>query len=377
MRVAITYHYSLSFGGSERVLETVAGMYPEADFFCLFVDQRFVPATMQARKITTSFLDRIPGARRFYRHLLPLYPLAVECLDLSGYDLVISADGAATKGVLTDQGALHICYCHSPQRSIWDQYPAYRSQMRMFSRSLFAPASQYMRLWDFAAAQRIDSFVANSRYVADRIRKYYRRPSVVIPPPVDTSFGYLATGNENFYLSVGRLVATKRVDLIVLACNALGRELRIIGTGPEEQRLRAIAGPAVRFMGRLPDDQMHANYGACRALLFAADEDFGIVPLEAQSFGRPVIAYGAGGSLETVVPLTEANRDNGVATGIFFPHQRAESLQRAILQFEERSSAFDPSVIQRHAAAFDTQVFVQRFREFVNSEIERHAVRLL
>ena len=177
----------MSFGGSERVLEVLAGMYPEADFFALFVDPAFLPEPLRGRKINTSFLDRIPGGKRIYRQLLPLYPLAVECLDLSGYDLVISADGAATKGVLTDQHTVHLCYCHSPPRSYWDQYAANRRTMPWFARAAFAPVSQYLRQWDFAAAQRVDGFIANSKYVAERVRKYYRRDSTVIYPPVDVS----------------------------------------------------------------------------------------------------------------------------------------------------------------------------------------------
>ena len=187
IRVAITYHYSLSFGGSERVLEVLAGMYPEADFFALFVDPAFLPRRFGEGRSRLHFWTGFQEGRRIYRQLLPLYPLAVECLDLSGYDLVISADGAATKGVLTDQHAVHLCYCHSPPRSYWDQYAANRRTMPWFVRAVFAPVSQYLRQWDFAAAQRVDGFIANSKYVAERVRKYYRRESTVIYPPVDVS----------------------------------------------------------------------------------------------------------------------------------------------------------------------------------------------
>jgi glycosyltransferase involved in cell wall biosynthesis len=350
VRVAITYHYSLSFGGSERVLEVLAEMYPNADFFALFVDERYLPEKLKGRTITTSFLDRIPGARRVHRQLLPLYPLAVEGLDLSGYDLVISADGAATKGVLTDQGALHLCYCHSPSRSFWDRYAACRATLHPLARAAFAPVSQYMRSWDFAAAQRIDGFIANSRYVADRIWKYYRRSSTVIHPPVDTSGAYLSPRHDGYYLSVGRLVAEKRIDLLIAVCNRLGRRLRIIGTGPREGALRALAGPTVDFRGRVDDAELRQNYAMCRALLFAADEDFGLVPLEAQAFGRPVVAYGQGGSLETVVGLPEELRKHRPGfTGVFFSEQTEESLAAALLRFEDFESSFDPLRIQQHA----------------------------
>jgi glycosyltransferase involved in cell wall biosynthesis len=377
MRVAITYHYSLSFGGSERVLEELAKMYPDAEFFALFVDPAFVPEALRGRKITTSFLDRIPGGKHIYRHLLPLYPLAVECLDLAGYDLVISADGAATKGVLTDQGTVHLCYCHSPPRSYWDQYAANRRRMPWLLRVAFAPISQYLRQWDFATAQRIDGFLVNSEYVAERVRKYYRRESTVIYPPVDVSGALIADGSEDFYLSVGRLVAGKRVDLAIEACNRLGRRLQIAGTGPEEDRLRALAGPTIEFLGRLSDAELKTKYARCRALLFAADEDFGLVSVETQAHGRPVIAYGQGGSLETVRGMWADEIDAGQRetldaghTGVFFREQTPASLVEAMMQFENVEGSFDPRAIQFHAKRFDTEVFVRKMSAYVDERIQ-------
>jgi glycosyltransferase involved in cell wall biosynthesis len=377
IRVAITYHYSLSFGGSERVLETLAEMYPEASFFTLLVDKKFIPEKLKGRKITTSFLGRIPGAKRIYRHLLPLYPLAVECLDLSGYDLVISADGAATKGVLTDQHAVHLCYCHSPPRSFWDQYSEYRRKMPWLASAAFAPVSQYMRQWDFAAAQRIDGFIANSRYVADRVSKYYRRQSTVIYPPVDMGGAGLADRRGDYYLSVGRLVPAKRVDLAIAACNRLGRKLRIAGVGPEEPALRASAGPTIEFLGRVGEAELKHHYAACRALLFPADEDFGLVSVEAQAFGRPVIAYGHGGSLETVVGLGpedfgegRPDREGCVGfTGVFFPEQTEASLAKAMLNYESVEDRFDPEEIQSHVRRFDARVFVAEIRRYVEEQM--------
>jgi glycosyltransferase involved in cell wall biosynthesis len=376
-RVAITYHYSLSFGGSERVLEELAKMYPEAEFFALFVDPAFLPDSLRGRKITTSFLDRIPGGRRIHRQLLPLYPLAVECLDLSGYDLVVSADGAATKGVLTDQHAVHLCYCHSPPRSYWDQYAANRRTMPWIARAVFAPIAQFMRQWDFAAAQRIDGFVANSEYVAERVRKYYRRESTVIYPPVDVIGAVVAERGEDFYLSVGRLVSSKRVDVAIEACNRLGRRLQIAGTGPEEPRLRALAGPTVEFLGRLSDAELKGKYARCRALLFVADEDFGLVSVEAQAHGRPVIAFGHGGSLETVRGVwadeIDGNRAEifaGRYTGVFFSEQSAAALGNAILSFEKIEACFDPEAIREQSGRFDTEVFVAEMRKYVEQQLE-------
>jgi len=383
MRVAITYHYSLSFGGSERVLEELARMYPEADFFALLVDPAFLPEALRGRKITTSFLDGIPGRRRIYRQLLPLYPLAVEALDLSGYDLVISADGAATKGVLTDQGTVHLCYCHSPPRSYWDQYAANRRAMPQPLRAVFAPISQYMRQWDFAAAQRIDGFIANSEYVAERVRKYYRRESTVIYPPVDVAGSFVAQRREDFYFSAGRLVAGKKTELAIEACTRLGRRLQIAGAGPEEPRLRAVAGPSIEFLGRLSDAELRWKYATCRALLFAADEDFGLVSVEAQAHGRPVIAYGHGGSLETVRGLWagEIGRGRqeilaGGYTGVFFPDQSAAALVSAILYFEGIEECFDPGAIREYARRFDREVFVAEMRRYVAQQLEsRHRSR--
>jgi glycosyltransferase involved in cell wall biosynthesis len=375
-RVAITYHYSLSFGGSERVLEALADIYPQADFFSLLVDEQFIPEKLKGRKVTTSFLDRLPLSKKVYRHLLPLYPLAVECLDLSGYDLVISADGAATKGVLTGQDAVHLCYCHSPSRSFWDQYSSQRRSMPWFPRTVFAPIAQYMRLWDFAAAQRIDGFIANSQYVANRIWKYYRRDSTVIYPPVDTASAYLSATHDYHYMTAGRLVAAKRVDILIAACNRLGRELRILGTGPEESALRAMAGPTVHFLGRVSEGELRENFACCRAFLFAADEDFGLVSVEAQAFGRPVIAYGRGGSLENIVGLTgtasqSAHSETERPTGVFFAEQTAESLAAAILRFESEEDSFDPEQIRRHAQQFDSAVFSEKIQHYVETAMNR------
>jgi glycosyltransferase involved in cell wall biosynthesis len=349
-------------------------MYPEADFFTLFVDPEFLPEALRGRKITTSFLDRIPGAKRIHRHLLPLYPLAVECLDLSGYDLVISADGAATKGVLTDQHAVHLCYCHSPSRAYWDQYAANRRSMNWFPRAVFAPVSQYLRQWDFAAAQRIDGFIANSAYVADRVRKYYRRESVVVYPPVETGGAWIAADPGDYYAAAGRLVASKRTELMIEACNHLGRRLRIAGTGPEEGVLRSMAGPTIEFLGRVGESALCDLYAACRALLFAADEDFGLVAVEAQAFGRPVIAYGRGGSLETVrgvrvEEIGELRSGNLAFTGVFFAEQTAAAVENAILSFESIERRFDPREIQAHARRFDTQVFVAEMGKYVDAQI--------
>src|SRR3984893_16662979 len=229
MRVARVHHWFLSRAGGERVFDAIASIFPTADVFTLFLDkQKFSPA-LRKHRITTSFLDKIPAAQRAHRHLLPFYPLAVEMLDLSGYDLVISSDSGPVKGVLTDPGSTHICYCHSPMRYLWDGRSAYHRTMSPLTRSIFGITSHYVRNWDYSAAQRVDHFIANSHYVAARIRKYYRRESTVIHPPIDTTGSFLASKVDDYYLAVGRLVPYKCTDILIGACAELGRKLVIVG----------------------------------------------------------------------------------------------------------------------------------------------------
>jgi glycosyltransferase involved in cell wall biosynthesis len=372
MRVAIVHHWFISIAGGERVVETIASIFPTADVFTLFLDQQKIPPALRSHRITTSFLDRTPTARRAHRHFLPFYPLAVEMLDLSGYDLVITSDSGPMKGVVTDPNATHICYCHSPMRYLWDGYSAYARQLPPLARAVFALASHYVRNWDYAAAQRVDHFVANSNYVAGRIRKYYRRESTIIHPPINTSQGFLADKHEDYYLAVGRLVPYKRTDILIDACTKLGRKLVIVGDGPEMKRLKKKSPKAVEFLGAVSESQLRDIYARSRALLFAADEDFGMVALEAQSYGRPVIAFGKGGSLETILgayaPIRgPAMGEDALVTGVFFREQTADSLASAILSFEAREDIFLPKRIQLHARRFDTSIFLDRMRSYINS----------
>jgi glycosyltransferase involved in cell wall biosynthesis len=372
MRVAIVHHWFISLAGGERVVNAIENIFPTADLFTLFLDKTKLPPATGERRIVTSFLDRIPTARKAHRHFLPLYPLAVEMLDLSGYDLVITSDSGPMKGVITDPRSTHICYCHSPMRYLWDGHSAYLRMMPPLMQTVFGLASHYVRNWDYAAAQRVDHFIANSRYVAGRIRKYYRRGSTIIHPPVNTSQGFLASKHGDYYLSVGRLVPYKRTDLLINACSKLGRKLVIAGDGPEMKRLKKMPARNVELLGEVDEAQLRDLYARCRALLFAADEDFGMVPLEAQSFGRPVIAFGKGGSLETVVgtyaPLREQTvYEHAAHTGVFFEKQTADSLVQAILAFESAEQMFVPHHIQSHARRFDTSVFLNRMRRCISA----------
>jgi glycosyltransferase involved in cell wall biosynthesis len=369
MRIAIVHPWYLANGGAEQTVSVLASMYPEADFFTLLYRKQDLPSNLRGRSITALSWNWLPAKYQLFRYLLPLYPLAFESLDLRGYDLVLSSDSCVTKCILTDQSAQHICYCHSPMRCLWDLHREFRSSMPSLVRPIFTLGTHYVRQCDYAAAQRVDTFVANSKNVAERIRKFYRRESSLLYPPVDTHKGYIDSRTEDYYLSAGRLVDTKRIDLLIAACNKLKRKLVIVGNGREEKRLKAMAGATVEFVGRVSEERLGQLYARCRALLFAANEDFGIVPVEAQSFGRPVIAFGCGGSLETVIGV--GSSDDHPVTGVYFREQTAESLQTAILEFERVEESFDPIEIQKHATKFDTRDFVRGMRSLVEETMSR------
>ena len=374
LRVAIVHHWFVTLGGGERVVSTIASMFPKADLFTFFLHKQKLPSTLRRHKITTSFLNKIPASRRVHRYLLPFYPLAVEWLDLSGYDLIITSDSGPMKGVITDRYATHICWCYSPMRYLWDAHSAYLGRMSRLTRTLFRPVSHYVRNWDYAAAQRVDRFIAISRYIARRIHKYYRRDSTVIHCPVNTSQGFLTDKPEDYYLTVGRLVPYKRTDILIDACCKLGRKLVIIGDGPEMKRLRQRSGKNIEFLGEVSDAELRNFYAHCRAFLFAADEDFGLVPLEAHSYGRPVIAFGKGGALETVAgsftPARHRENTKGpTVTGVFFSNRTADSLAEAILAFESQEKIFVPEHIQLHARQFDSSVFIDRMRSYIKAVI--------
>jgi glycosyltransferase involved in cell wall biosynthesis len=275
------------------------------------------------------------------------------------------------KGLILDPSALHLCYCHTPGRYIWDAYSEFRSNLPPIFRPFFTAAAHYVRNWDFSSAQRVDHFIANSKYVSQRIWKYYRRQSTVIYPPIETAMGYLSETRDDYYLSVGRLVESKRIDLLIHACNKLGKRLLIAGTGREENKLKALAGPTIEFLGRVPDAKLPELYARSRAFLFAADEDFGIVPVEAQAFGRPVICLGRGGSLETVLGYDRHSQP----TGLFFQEQTFQSVCDALLLFEAIEGVFNPKFIQSHARQFDRVVFENRMRHFVDRALQTGEVK--
>lgn len=364
LRVAIVHYWFVTYGGGERVVEALAELFPQADLFSLVVDKSALPTSLQNREIYTSFLQNIPWTRKHHRHFLPLQPLALEQFDLRSYDLVISSESGPAKGVITSPHTCSICYCHSPMRYLWDMSAEYPRSMGTIVRPVFTLVSHYMRMWDYASAGRVDYFVANSQFVASRIRKYYRRESTVVHPPVNVTADEVSIETGNYYLSVGRLVSYKRIGLAVEACSRMGRSLHIVGDGPEYRALKRVAGPSVQFLGILSEHELQKQFANCKAFLLPGEEDFGIAPVEAQAYGRPVIAFGSGGALETVRGVWERSSVQGEPTGVFFGEQSVASLMDAITMFEASEHHFSPRAIRAHALQFDREHFTQKMMNF-------------
>ena len=374
LRIALVHYWYVRRRGGERVLEVLADMFPQADIFTLVYDPAKLPDSIQSHKITGSFLQKLPQSKRYYRALLPFYPLALEQLRLDDYDLVISQESGPAKGVITRAGTCHVCYCHTPMRYLWDMYHDYLSTAPFgwLGRGFYSLACHYVRQWDYATAARVDHFVASSQNGARRIRKYYGRGSDVIYPPVDLDAFSVSDSHDDFYLVVSPLVAYKRIDLAVEACNTLGRRLLVIGDGPQKSALLKMAGPTVTFLGFQSDEVVREHYRRCRAFLFPGEEDIGLTPIEAQASGRPVIAYGRGGALETVAGFYPGEGVNPEeSTGVFFAEQSADALMEAILAFEAVESEFSPALIRVQAERFDVSHFKQQLGNFVAGKIHR------
>ena len=369
-RVALVHDWLTGMRGGERCLEVFCELFPEADLFTLLHVPGSVSETIERRRITTSFIQGMPGAAQRYRHYLPLFPAAVRRFDLRGYDLVLSSSHAVAKGVRVPPGALHVCYCFTPMRYVWDLYGEYfGARAGPLTRAVMPPLAAWLRRWDRRTAAGVHHFVAISRFVADRIRRAYGRPAEVIYPPVDVARFRVEEGPGDFYLVVSALTPYKRVDLAVAAASRLGRRLVVVGSGPEEARLRSLAGPTVELLGWRDDAEIALLYSRCRALLFPTVEDFGITPLEAMASGRPVIALGQGGALETVV----GPGGGEPATGIFFERQSVEDLAEAIQRFESDSPRFEPKALRRRAEAFDRPLFKERIEQYLAARLVEHA----
>lgn len=318
----------VSMRGGERVLEALCRMFPDADIYTHVVNPAGISKTIARHNITTSFISRLPMARHLYKKYLPLMPYALEALDLSGYDLILSSEAGPAKGIIPPPDAAHICYCHSPMRYIWDQYHVYAKGTDPITKALMLPISHKMRIWDESSAARVDHFIANSQHVQKRIRKYYRRDANIVFPPVAVDAFAPVTSQEfgDYYLWVGELVHYKRPDIAIEAFTRSRKKLLVIGEGPERKTLQRVSGDNITFLGKASFSTLKYHYARCRALIFPGEEDFGIVPVEVQASGRPVIAYKRGGILDTV-------RDN--ETGIFFDQCNADALILAVERFEE------------------------------------------
>jgi glycosyltransferase involved in cell wall biosynthesis len=360
MRVAIIHYWLVGMRGGEKVLEALGRLYPEADIFTHVVVPEILSEGLRRHTIRTSFIAKLPRAPRMYKSYLPLMPLALEQLDLSGYDLIISSESGPAKGIIPPEGSVHICYCHSPMRYIWNMYHEYRRGAGRVARLAMPLMTHYLRTWDASSAARVDRFVANSGTVAARIRRYYRRDAQVVFPPVDVdAFAPVAPEEVgDYYLMVGELVRYKRPDIAVRAFNATKRRLVVIGGGEMLTELRALAGPTVEILGAQPFSQLQHHYARARGLIFPGEEDFGIVPVEAMASGRPVVAYGRGGATETVVDGR---------TGVFFDEQTEDALIDAIARLERLS--LDPADIVAHAHQFNTARFERQMRAVIDEAL--------
>lgn len=362
-KIAIVHDWLIQYGGAERLVVQMHRMFPDATVYTLLYDPKEYPEDFRRADIRTTYLQRIPFSTKLYKNFLTLMPKAFESLDLSEYDIVISSCTCCSKGVITRPDALHVCYCNTPTRYVWNFYHDYVNRSGRLKR-LFIPGMIHkVRMWDYLAAQRVDHFIGNSREVASRIRKYYRREADVIHPGVCLNTAPLPEKPDDYYLMIGRLVRYKRFDLGVEACRRLGRRLIIIGTGEEEKKLRRMKDDNIEFRGNLTDEEKRELCLHAKAFLLPGEEDFGMTPVEAQSAGCPVLAYGRGGALDTV-------RDG--ESGLFFHEQTADSLCDCIERFERDGVTFTRAQIRSHARQFGEDRFRQQLYDYLTAKLEQN-----
>jgi len=358
MKVAIVHYWLVGMRGGEKVLEALCEIYPEADIYTHVVDLDNISDTLKKHTIRATFISKLPKAKKWYQKYLPLMPIALEQLNLTQYDLVFSSESGPSKGVITAPGSTHICYCHSPMRYVWDMYYDYLESAGFFTRLMMRPILHYMRIWDFVSAARVDHFIANSKFVASRIDKFYRREAKVIHPPVSVEDFTANETKEDYYLVIGQLVGYKRADLAVSAFNRIGKKLVVIGEGEKYEQLCTMANDNVRILGRQPFSEIKKHYANAKALIFPGVEDFGIVPLEATASATPVIAYAQGGALETI--------KDGV-TGLFFYEQTDEALIDAVQRFESQADQFQTKAMVEWADTFNKARFIDEICQYVNN----------
>ena len=383
MKIAIVHDWLTGMRGGEKCLEVLCKLYPYADLFTLLHIPGSVSQSIESHSIHTSFIQNLPFVKSKYRYYLPLMPFAIESFDLRKYDLILSSSHCVAKSVKPRPGSLHICYCHTPMRYIWDQFDQYfcRVKSGFIPWAIMKMLRPWLQWWDSKTSCRVDDYIANSRHVQKRIKKYYLKGATIIHPPVDTKrFKPSGEKKKDYFLIVSAFAPYKRVDLAVEAFNKLGYPFVVVGEGQDADLLRRMASSNIRFEGWLDDMSIADHYAGCRAFVFCGEEDFGISLLEAQAMGRPVIALGRGGALETVIPDRKTWKpDTGIPenktvnpTGVFFYEQTSEDLIKAIQHFESVESQFDAEKIQEHAAQFDVAVYRDRMKKFIEERLQRH-----
>jgi glycosyltransferase involved in cell wall biosynthesis len=367
MKVALIHDWLTGMRGGERCLEVFCELFPQAHLYTLLHIPGSVSPLIEKMVIKTSFIQNLPFSKKGYRKYLPLFPMAIERFNLKDYDLILSCSHCAAKGIIPSPDALHISYMLTPMRYAWDMYGEYFGGNKSRMISFFI---HYLRMWDVTSSQRVDHFLCISKHVKNRIMKFYRREAEVIHPPVEISRFMLGNKKEDFFLIVSSFAPYKKINLAIEAFNRLGYPLRIIGSGPEEKKLRAIAQPNVEFMGWQSDEVVAKNYSTCRALIFPGEEDFGIVPVEAMGCGKPVIAYGKGGILETVVTHDQPQGGGKTPTGLFFQEQNVDSLIDAVERFDQIEREFDPLAIRKHALQWDREIFKEKIKKSIFEKME-------
>jgi len=369
MKVAIIHDWLTGMRGGEKCLEIFCELFPDAVIFTLLHNRGSVSKQIESMPIRTSFIQRLPKSAKKYRNYLPLFPAAVKGFDLAGFDLVLSSSHCAAKGVTVPENTLHICYCYTPMRYAWVFYNEYFGKLNIIKRCIISYILEQLKRWDLRTNENVDFFVAISDNIKNRIESCYDRTADVIYPPVATERFNISAKNGDFYLVVSALVPYKRVGIAIEAFNKSGKRLVIIGTGNSEAGLRRAASNNIEFLGWLSNEDIADYYARCKALIFPGEEDFGIVPVEAQCCGKPVIAYGKGGTLETIVPLNP--RDiRQQPTGVFFYEQTPEALVKAIDTFEKNRDKFDSQAIRKNSLRFDREIFKEKIKKYIEEKID-------
>jgi glycosyltransferase involved in cell wall biosynthesis len=378
LKVALIHDWLTGMRGGEKCLEVFCEIFPQADIFTLLHIKGSVSPAIEEHPIKTSWIQKFPQVERRYRQYLPFFPAAIRSFSLQGYDLILSSSHCVAKAVSVPPGTLHVAYMHTPMRYVWDMFEVYfgrQSTAGWAVRTLMRFLAPPLRHWDARSNDQVHYFLANSRHVHNRILSYYHRESEVIPPPVDARLFDLASEQGDYYLIVTALAPYKRIDLAIQAFNQMGKPLVIVGTGPLKEALQKISGKTITWLGWQSTEDLKRLYGACRAFIFPGEEDAGITPLEAQACGRPVIAYGKGGALETVIPLKDFQEGRkGFFSGIFFPEQSESAMIQAVDDLESHLSLLDPVKVRSHALSFDRQVFRERVIQSLLEKLDQHRI---